>query len=105
METVCTKNNYELGFDEYDGYAVVDRESKVSYSLLEGKSLGGKATSDIVFIMKDAEFDDFGDLTIQEEFVDYFFGATFACNSDLEELLDHVVFYIERYLRHHNKKN
>ena len=50
MKKICTENQYDLYFDEKDGYSIIDRENNISYSLLEGKSLTGAVTSDIIFI-------------------------------------------------------
>ena len=94
MKKICTENNYDLYFDEKDGYSIIDRENNISYSLLEGKSLTGKVTSDIIFIMKDAKYDAFGDLESSEEFVNYFYGAT--AFPDPTELLNYAIFYINR---------
>ena len=73
--------------DEKEGYSFVS-DNNIIYDLLEGKTLGGLATSDIVFIMlSNANFDseDF-DGTTYTEFTDtygeinknvaWFYGAT-----------------------------
>lgn len=94
MKRICAKNDYELYFDEREGYSILNTKTKATYSLLEGKSFGAKTTSDIIFIMKDAEFDASDDMISSEEFVNYFFGAS-NYKDDLYELLCDAVSYIE----------
>ena len=94
MKKICTENQYDLYFNEENGYSIIDRENNIVYSLLEGKSLAGKATSDIIFIMKDAKYDMFGDLETSEEFVNYFCGATAFLNPTV--LLHQVIWLINR---------
>ena len=94
MKRICAKNDYELYFDEREGYSILNTKTKATYSLLEGKSLGAKTTSNIIFIMKDAKFDASDDMISSEEFVNYFFGAS-NCKDDLYWLLCDAVSYIE----------
>ena len=94
MKRICAKNDYELYFDEREGYSILNTKTKATYSLLEGKSFGAKTTSDIIFIMKDAKYDAFDDLESSEEFVNYFYGAT--AFPDPTELLNYAIFYINR---------
>lgn len=56
-----------LSYDNKEGY-IFTSDSGTRYGLLEGKSLKGEATSDIVFITK---LDTGG----SDIFVDYFWGA------------------------------
>ena len=94
MKKVCTKNDYDLYFDEREGYSILNNKTKATYSLLEGKSLGAKTTSDIIFIMKDAEFDASYDMISSEEFVNYIFGAS-TYRDEPYRLLCNAVSYIE----------
>ena len=94
MKRICAKNDYELYFDEREGYSILNTKTKATYSLLEGKSLGAKTTSDIIFIMKDAEFDTSDDMISSEEFINYFFGAS-NYKDDSYGLLCDAVSYIE----------
>ena len=94
MKRICAKNDYELYFDEREGYSILNTKTKTTYSLLEGKSFGAKTTSDIIFIMKDAKFDASDDMISSEEFVNYFFGAS-NYKDDLYELLCAALSYIE----------
>ena len=94
MKRICTKNDYELYFDEREGYSILNNKTKTTYSLLEGKSFGAKTTSDIIFIMKDAKFDASDDMISSEEFINYIFGAS-TYNDELYRLLCDAVSYIE----------
>ena len=94
MKRICAKNDYELYFDEREGYSILNTKTKATYSLLEGKSFGAKTTSDIIFIMKDAEFDASDNITSKEEFINYIFGASMY-EDDSYGLLCDAVSYIE----------
>ena len=42
MKKICTENQYDLYFDEENGYSIIDRENNIVYSLLEGKIFSWK---------------------------------------------------------------
>lgn len=72
------------------GYVYISPKTNREYDLLEGVSLGGKTTSDIVFIF-DYQLD------IQDshgKIVGFFYGANVTEEKDLEEI---VAYYVEEY--------
>ena len=84
-------------YDEKDGYSFVS-DNNIIYDLLEGKSLGGLTTSDIVFIMLSfANFDneDFDGTTYTDftdtygevnKYVAWFYGAGLVNNEQFDFL-------------------
>lgn len=102
MEKLFQKNNL-------NGYQYISKNGIV-YDLLEGKCLGGKASSDLVFIM--LSYDNFGyaDTKIYSDacdkfgdvnrFVGWFYGAGFANNPEYNfdgVLSRYVNDYEEKY--------
>ena len=79
--------------DEREGYQVIS-DNGVPYDLLEGKSLNGTMTSDIVFIMfNDRDYEKYSESHTQDDlFVGWFYGATFVCNAekDTMDILDRL---------------
>lgn len=61
--------------DEREGYQYIS-DNGVEYFLFEGITLGGKATSDIVFMMADFNCEVFD--SNDDAFVGWFFGASFT---------------------------
>ena len=75
---------------ETDGYIYISPKTNREYDLLEGVSLGGKTTSDIVFIF-DYQLDkqdSFGKI------VGFFYGANVIEEKDLDEIVSN---YVELY--------
>ena len=97
--------------DEKEGYSFVS-DNNIIYDLLEGKSLGGLTTSDIVFIMLSlANFDDEEyDNGTYDEFTDtygeinkcvaWFYGAEFVNDEQFDFLRE-----CEHYVNDFEKKN
>lgn len=97
--------------DEKEGYSFVS-DNNIIYDLLEGKSLGGSTTSDIVFIMlSNANFDDDEyDNGTYDEFADtygetnkyiaWFYGATYVNDKQFNFLGE-----CEHYVNDFEKEN
>jgi len=80
------KDNFEVIFDEKEGYSIKSIRTGKVYDLLEGISYRGKCSSDIVFIMATDPEQGYTEL------VNYSFGAAF-----IEDLLNGVIDYIKDY--------
>ena len=97
--------------DKKEGYSFVS-DNNIIYDLLEGKSLGGSTTSDIVFVMlSNANFNyDEYDNEVYDEFTDaygeinkcaaWFYGAGFVDNEHFDFLGN-----CERYVNDFEKEN
>lgn len=91
----------KLIFDDRNGYSFIS-DNGVEYDLLEGRSLRGKTTSDIVFVMlayNEELFEYLGD-RLSDEFLGYFFGAAFVRENDKDS-----IHYIEEYVAEFEKKH
>ena len=76
-----------------DGYVYISPKTNRVYHLLEGTSLGGTTTSDIVFI-----FDYQNDIDVDNEgkIVGWFYGATFVENAE-GDTKDIVANFVDKY--------
>jgi len=90
--------------DDKEGYSFVS-DNNIIYDLLEGKSLGGSTTSDIVFIMLSNA--NFYDNYIYDEFTDeidkcvgWFYGAAFVNDKRFDFLVE-----CERYVNNFEMNN
>ena len=92
----------KLIFDDRDGYSFIS-DNGVEYDLLEGRSLKGETTSDIVFVMlayNEELFEYLGDNRLPDEFLGYFFGAAYVRENDKD-----TIHYIEEYVAEFEKNH
>lgn len=91
----------KLIYDEREGYDFIS-DNGITYTLLEGKSLGGRTTSDILFIMLGYDeplFDSFEGI---EEFVGWFYGATLLLDMKYrDEYKEYIEEAVKRYEDNH----
>lgn len=85
--------------DEREGYRVISNNN-IQYDLLEGVSLAGKSTSDIVFIIAQLDREH---LEGVDDFVDYVYGASTIGESDTydNDIWNCIRFDIEDYEYEH----
>lgn len=92
----------KLKFDDRDGYSFIS-DNGVKYDLLEGISLKGETTSDIVFVMlayNEELCEYLGNNRLSDEFLGYFCGAAFVGENDKDS-----IHYIEKYVAEFEKKH
>ena len=75
-------DDYEVYYCEREGYSIHSRKSDLDYDLLELKSFGGTATTDIIAIMPSIE--DYGYVGM----LTYFFGADSEAVGTAVELIE-----------------
>ncbi len=80
------RDNFNIIFDDKEGYSIKSKKTGKIYALLEGISYRGGCSSDIVFIMETDPEQGYTNL------VNYSFGAYFK-----EDLIDSAISYIEDY--------
>ena len=75
-------DDYEVYLSDRDGYSIHSRKSDLDYDLVELKSFGGTATTDIIAIMPSIE--DYGYVGM----LTYFFGADSEAVGTAVELIE-----------------
>ena len=91
----------KLIYDKREGYDFIS-DNGVRYNLLEGKSLGGKTTSDIVYIHLDYDSDFLEKVTNIDEFVGWFYGATMVADYRYrEEFTEQIKTFTTKYEEKH----
>lgn len=90
-----------LIYDETNGYQFVS-DNGVLYDLLEGKSLKGATTSDIVFVMFNyRDYDDYAE-NPDDLFVGFFYGADFVKERVYD---DENISFLDYLTEEYEKKN
>ena len=90
-----------LIYDKKEGYDFIS-DNGVRYNLLEGKSLGGKTTSDIVYIHLDYDSVCLENVTNIDEFVGWFYGATMVTDYRYrEEFTEQIKTFTTKYEEKH----
>ena len=82
--------------NDRDGYEFIS-DKGIKYDLLEGVSIRGNTSSDIVFIMLSFD-EELTEKVDNDEFVGYLYGAEFLSinNTEMEELIDNRVKKYEK---------
>lgn len=94
----------KLVYDDRNGYDYIS-DNGVKYDLLEGKSLGGKTTSDIIYIHLGYNEGLFENIIYKHneisEFVGWFYGASFVIDKEHQ---DEYIKYIDEMVKEYEEK-
>lgn len=99
----------KLIYDETEGYNFIS-DNGIRYDLLEGMSLNGKSTSDIVYIHLNYDEDLFEDVIYLhdeiDEFVGWFYGASMITEPEYhDEYREEYMEYINQLVNAYEEKH
>lgn len=95
----------KITYDPEDGFGFIS-DNGVEYELLEGESLGGNTTSDIIFIMVKDQFDENGNnvFEVGHLFVEWLFGAELLTREGTKyhhQIISSLDGFTERHEKEH----